>query len=63
MFEFLKRWFGNKPETPATDMDPVAAMALTTDTSDDAKLADISDDSSDADVGGDAGDADFDADL
>jgi hypothetical protein len=65
MFEFLKRWFRKKPDTPPTDMDPVAAAALTTNTSVDAKRSKKPDDSSDADYGDDSdvGDSDFDADI
>jgi hypothetical protein len=65
MFEFLKRWFGNKPDMPAADMNPVTAAALTTDASADPKRSKKPDDSSDADHGddSDASDSDFDADI
>jgi hypothetical protein len=66
MFEFLKRLFGKRESTQSADVDPLTAMALTTDTSSDEPISDAPENSGEdavaSDDGYDGGGDDFDLD-
>lgn len=53
MFEFLKRLFVKREPTQSADVDPLTAVALTTDTSSDEPVSDESENSGEDSVASD----------